>query len=139
MIAPLPVRFLKLWVSGASMKYCMFILLILSRVAYAHDCKHRIIFLPQTHASIMGDSLHVTPNLFDATSQSQFKIATYLKQHKDLPVFSEQVSSETTMKTVSPAFLAVTKTIRAMFPIGPGLTASHFCLRLAEQLRRAKW
>lgn len=100
------------------MKYWATILLLLTGAAHAEDCKHRILFLPQTHASIMGEQLQVTPEWFNATVQSQFKIATYLKQHKDLSVFSEQVSSETTMKTVSPDFLEVTKQIRSIFPNG---------------------
>lgn len=84
----------------------------------ASDCKHRILLLPQTHPTILGGSLRVEPENFDKTARSQFSIAKYLEQHKDLPVFSEQVSSDKTLQTVSPDFRKVAAQIKVMFPSG---------------------
>jgi hypothetical protein len=84
----------------------------------ASDCKHRILLLPQTHPTVLSGSLKIAPENFDETARSQFSIAKYLEQHKDLPVFSEQVSSDKTLQTVSPDFRKVAAQIKSMFPNG---------------------
>jgi hypothetical protein len=84
----------------------------------ASDCKHRILLLPQTHPTVLSGSLRVEPENFVKTALSQFLIAKYLEQHKDLPVFSEQVSSDKTLQNVSPNFRKVAVQIKSMFPNG---------------------
>lgn len=96
-------------------------LLLFSAFAQAQsvsDCKHRILLLPQTHASVLGGSLQVAPENADKTARSQFAIAKYLEQHKDIPVFSEQVSTDQTVQTVSPDFKRAGAQIKSMFPNG---------------------
>jgi len=84
----------------------------------ASDCKHRILLLPQTHPTVLSGSLQVLPENFDKTARSQFAIAKYLEQHKNLPIFSEQISSDKTLQTVSPDFRKVAAQIKSMFPNG---------------------
>lgn len=82
------------------------------------NCNNRIIFLPQTHPTILGGSLQVAPENFDKTARSQFAIAKYLEKNKNLPVFSEQVSSDQTVETVSAEFKKTAAQIKTMFPDG---------------------
>jgi hypothetical protein len=96
-------------------------LLIFTTTAYAQsvsDCKHRILLLPQTHPTILGGSRQVLPENFDQTVRSQFSIAKYLEHHKNLPVFSEQVSRDQTVQTVSPDFRQFAAQTKSMFPSG---------------------
>lgn len=96
-------------------------LLLFNTLAHAQsvsDCKHRILLLPQTHATVLGGSLQVAPENADKTARSQFAIAKYLEQHKDMPVFSEQVSTDQTVQTVSPDFKKAAARIKSMFPNG---------------------
>ena len=132
-------------------------LLLLSTFAHAQsvsDCKHRILLLPQTHATVLGGSLQVAPENADKTARSQFAIAKYLEQHKDIPVFSEQVSTDQTVQTVTPDFKRAAAQIKSMFPNGlpqnfdglseeqksiiarAGGDAISFILRNTDSLRR---
>ena len=105
--------------------------------AHADDCKHRILFVPQTHASIIGGSLQVSPDWFEQTAQSQFNIAKYLSQHKELPVFSEQISSDKSMQTVSDDFKKIIPpTVKNLFP--HGLPANYADLTMDQKTFLAK-
>ncbi|MFN8944309.1 MAG: hypothetical protein ACK5WZ_06765 [Pseudobdellovibrionaceae bacterium] len=96
-------------------------LLMFNTFVYAQsvsDCKHKIHFLPQTHPTVLGRSLQMFPENADKTARSQFAIAKYLERHKDMPVFSEQISTDQTVQTVSPEFKKVAAQIKSMFPNG---------------------
>ncbi len=121
------------------MKYCMAALVVLIGVtnASADECKHRILFVPQTHASVLGGSLQVTPEWFEQTAKSQFTIAQYLAKHKDLPVFSEQISSDKSMVTVSDEFKKIIPpTVKNLFP--NGLPANYSDLSIDQKTFLAK-
>lgn len=84
----------------------------------AASCKHQIVLLPQTHPSILKGKLEVTPENFDLTARSQFSIAKYLEKNKNIAVFSEQVSTDQTVQTVSADFKKTAAQIKIMFPEG---------------------
>lgn len=118
------------------------------------NCQNRIFFLPQTHANVLEGGLQVAPENFDKTARSQFAIAKYLENHPGLPVFSEQVSSDQKIETVSEEFRKSAAQIKTMFPQGlpanfedlseqqadiiarAGGDAISFILRHAEKLHR---
>ncbi len=81
-------------------------------------CAHRILLIPQTHATVLTGSLQVLPQNESKTVFSQFAIAKYLEKNKSLPVFSEQVSTDVTVQTVSVEFRRVAKKIRTLFSKG---------------------
>lgn len=85
---------------------------------YSSDCAHRILLIPQTHATVLSGSLQVIPENANKTIRSQFAIAKYLEKNKNLPVFSEQVSTDATVQTVSVEFRRLANQIRALFPSG---------------------
>lgn len=107
-------------------------LFLFNTVAYGQsvsDCKHRILLLPQTHATGLGGSQATLKNA-DKTARSQFAIAKYLEKNKDIPVFSEQISTDLTVQTVSPDFKKAAAQTKSMFPNGlpsnfDGLTAEQ--------------
>lgn len=82
------------------------------------SCKNRIFFLPQTHPTILGGSLQIAPENFDKTARSQFAIAKYLENNKGVSVFSEQVSSDQKVETMSAEFKQTAAQIKEMFPGG---------------------
>lgn len=67
-----------------------------SAFADLNECKHRVIFLPQTHASAFGNK-NENYGTIESIAKSQSKIAEYLLKHKDLPIFSEQVDTTLTL------------------------------------------
>lgn len=90
----------------------------LSRTEESSACKNRILFLPQTHPSILGGSLEIAPENFEKTLRSQFSIAKYLEKNQGIPVFSEQVASDMTVETVSAEFKQTAAQVKTMFPNG---------------------
>lgn len=82
------------------------------------SCKNRILLLPQTHPNILGGSLQIAPENFDKTARSQFAIAKFLEKSIGIPVFSEQVSSDQKVETVSSEFKETAAKIKSMFPDG---------------------
>lgn len=93
--------------------------LFLGSLAQAEECKHRILLVPQYHAVPIDGKMQAPFYWGDKITQSQFNIAKYLGEHKDLPIFSEQVSSDKSMETVSDEFKEVILPIvKELFPQG---------------------
>lgn len=100
--------------------------------AKSASCVHRIVFVPQIHASIMNGKLQVDEEWKSLTVNSQFRIAQFLQRNSTIPIFSEQVDTDITLKTAKPEFIAVTRQVRATtFP--NGLPASEAALNLEQQ------
>lgn len=100
----------QVWMSVVS-SVCIFV----AASAQAEDCKHRLHFLPVLQP--MEGENGVIANL-ESAAKVQFDIAHYLAKHKDLPVFSEQVWSDKSMKATTPEFEAAAKEARSSFPSG---------------------
>lgn len=86
------------------------------------ECDHRILFVPQIHASIASGKVEVTQEWADQTLSSQFRIAQFLQKNSSTPVFSEQIDTDVTLQTASPQFKAMAQSARTdLFPQGlPG-------------------
>lgn len=81
------------------------------------ECKHRIIYLPQTHMSVVGGKQEISD--VEELARSQFKIAKYLEKNPKLPVFSEQIDTTMTSKGIpEEKFNEATKEYRDLFPNG---------------------
>ena len=103
------------------MKFYIFsFICLLATAAKADTCKHRIIFLPNIHSSVLdgGNKAVVQSDLLEVTAFSTYRVVNYLKDHRDLPLFSEQVSKDLTMKTATPQFLAMAQRVRTQFTGG---------------------
>ena len=100
-------------------------------------CQHQIFLLPQTHATVLGGSLEVTPENFDKTARSQFAIAKYLEKNKTLPVFSEQISTDQTVETVSAEFKQAAAQIKTMFAKGLPVTFEELTEEQKNTIARA--
>lgn len=84
----------------------------------SNTCAQRIIFLPQTHPSILGEQLSIAAQDYERTARSQFSIAKFLEKNPGIPVFSEQVSTDQKVETVSQEFKDTAAVIKTMFPEG---------------------
>jgi hypothetical protein len=88
-------------------------------VAGQSGCNHRILFLPQVHQSVVGDSPGVNAGSLEHVAQSQFKIAKFIERNSALPVFSEQVDTSFSTRGVSAIQLSqVNQEYSNLFPQG---------------------
>ena len=60
----------------------------------AETCKHRIYFLPQTHASEYADPDRMDQQQMDKIVSSQLKIANFIDRFPGIPVFTEQAAEQ---------------------------------------------
>ena len=60
---------------------------------HAGECKHRIVFLPQTHAADKLTGAQTSEDQNNQVAASQLKIANYIERFPQVPVFSEQAES----------------------------------------------
>lgn len=63
-------------------------------IANAEDCKHRIVFLPQTHAADELTGAQTSEEQNNRVAASQLKVASYIERFPQLPVFSEQAAAQ---------------------------------------------
>lgn len=83
--------------------------------AHAAECSHRIIFLPQSHPTRSDDLRHYTSDV-DEVARSQFSVAKYIEQHRNVPVFAEQAIARD--YTWSDVDLKQLPSLNKMFPHG---------------------
>ncbi len=108
-----------------------------SAMSASSDCKHRIIYLPQTHESVMGSSVKVNEEGLDEISRSQFKIARYIGNNPGLPVFSEQVDTDISVTMLSSSRLApVGKEYEALY--GKSIPATYEELTPTQKQKLAR-
>lgn len=57
-------------------------------------CRHRIFFLPQSHAADALTGAQLTQSELDLVAASQLRVAQFLERFPDLPVFTEQAAAQ---------------------------------------------
>ncbi len=62
--------------------------------AQADECKHRIVFLPQSHAADKLTGAQTSEDQNTQVAESQLKIANYIERFPNVPVFSEQTAAQ---------------------------------------------
>ncbi|MBK7844604.1 MAG: hypothetical protein IPJ71_13090 [Bdellovibrionales bacterium] len=71
--------------------------------ANADECKHRIIFLPQSHPPPEFAGVKMSDSQKNKIVESQLKVASYIGRFPQVPVFSEQVKDKDVSLDMLPA------------------------------------
>jgi hypothetical protein len=88
--------------------------------AQANECKHRIIFLPQSHAADELTGAQTSEVQNNEVAASQLKVASYIERFPQVPVFSEQAADQDYSWDMVPADkrAALRSTFNQIFPRG---------------------
>jgi hypothetical protein len=112
------------------------ILCLVPNIARAQQtCEHRILVLPQTHASVIRGSLEVVD--LEETALSQFKVAKYIESHRQTPIFSEQFGVTTTPKLL-PGLYESPLVKEYMEQFVDGLPQTYAALTIGQKTKLAR-
>jgi len=92
--------------------------IVTTATAQANECKHRLIFIPQTHKLDSMVNATLDESSKRRVAESQLRIANFIDEYPDIPVFSEQVSTEDfILSSLDPAMRAQgEQMVQALFP-----------------------
>lgn len=111
--------------------------LLIGSSLYANEnvCKHRILFVPQKHKSVIPDQSGAYGQFSEEVSKSQFKIAKYIEKNSNLPVFSEQIDTNISLRDLSSEQLQKVASEVLKNTFNSGLPQSYSDLTLDEKRR----
>ena len=101
------------------MTFIVSCIVFLNQISFAAPkCNKSIIFLPQTHADVIQGGRKIPAEFAEEIAQSQFLIAKFLEAHSNIPIFSEQVDTDQSLKNASPDLLKLAVIYHQVFPNG---------------------